>query len=255
MLSIVRLMAAEFRRTATEYVRYIGDTLSSLVALYIVFLAIFFGMKGLGGPQLPTERLDLIVVIYINWMLALTALQSSAHETVEELQRGTLEQLYLSPLGVAAILMVRSVVNILGSVVNAAVVIVLVMLTTGTWLPLLQGKVVLTLILSLPALCGIGLMMAGVVLTNKKANGLSQIATFALIGVVAVNAYPFSPLSLLPFAAGASTVRAMLLEGADLTAAWAVMLALISAVYLALGVCTYLLFQKRAKDRNLLGQY
>jgi hypothetical protein len=50
-------------------------------------------------------------------------------------------------------------------------------------------------------------------------------------------------------------MRAILLEGADLSFSWAMFLAAVSVGYMTIGVLVYALFERTAKRRNLLGQY
>jgi ABC-2 type transport system permease protein len=249
------LAVSETKKRMIERARYLGDTVSSIITIYVVFLGIFYGFRGLAGPALPETRLEVLILVYLSWLFALTALQTFSTEVSEEMQRGTLEQLYLSPYGIWSVLVARAVVELVWSFVLVGVILVLIMATTGVWVPVVNGSAIAAILLAIPGLWGVGIAFGGLILINKRAQGLLQILNFALIGLVALNAYPFNATALLPFSAGAATVRAILLEGAALTPGWAAYLAGSSLVYLVIGVVAYRLFERAARRRNLLGQY
>ncbi|TVQ20892.1 MAG: hypothetical protein EA382_14325 [Spirochaetaceae bacterium] len=249
------IIAGEVRRAAIERVRYIGDTVSSILTIYVVFLVVFYGFRGLAGPELPEARLEVLLLVYLSWLFALTALQTFADEVSQEMQRGTLEQLYLSPYGVWTILIVRAFVELLWSFVLVGVILFLIMWTTGVWVPVLNIRALGPLLIAIPGLWGVGIAFGGLILINKRAQGLLQILNFGLIGLVAVDAYPLGVASFLPFAAGSSTMRAVLLSDALPSASWLAFLAAVSAAYLLFGAVVYRVFEGIAKRRNLLGQY
>ncbi|MFW5836152.1 MAG: hypothetical protein ACOCVK_01965 [bacterium] len=249
------LVWGEIRKNMIERTRYIGNTLTSIVTIYVVFLGIFYGFRGLAGPQLSETRLEVLILVYLSWLFALTGLQTFSTEVSDEMQRGTLEQLYLSPFGIWSILVTRAFVELVWSFVFVGVILVLIMATTGIWVPVLNASALAVILVSIPSLWGMGLAFGGLILFNKRSEGLLQILNFGLIGLVAVNAYPLSFASFLPFSAGAATLRAMLLDGAVLTPGWLGFLVGVSVCYLAAGAVAFLLFERAARRRNLLGQY
>ncbi|HKJ86436.1 MAG TPA: hypothetical protein VKA06_10195 [Spirochaetia bacterium] len=249
------LVWGEIRKNMIERIRYIGNTLTSIVTIYVVFLGIFYGFRGLAGPGLSETRLEVLILVYLSWLFALTGLQTFSTEVSEEMQRGTLEQLYLSPVGIWSILVTRAFVELVWSFLFVGVILILIMATTGIWVPVLNAHALVVILISIPSLWGIGLAFGGLILFNKRSEGLLQILNFGLIGLVAVNAYPLSVASFLPFSAGAATLRAVLLDGAVLTPAWIGFLGAVSAGYLAVGAMTFLAFERAARRRNLLGQY
>ena len=255
MIAWTRLLLAELRKHAIERLRYLGDFISSIITIYVVFLAIFYGFSGLAGPELPGARLEVLILVYLSWLFALTGLQTFSTEVQDEMQRGTLEQLYLSPYGISAILIARGMVELVASFILIAIILTLMMLTSGIWIPVLNIQALAAILIALPSLWGVGLALGGLILINKRAGGLLSILNFALVALVAFDAYPLNLLSFLPFSAGAATMRAVLLEGARLSLPWAMFLAAVSVVYMVIGIIVYALFERSARRRNLLGQY
>jgi len=66
---------------------------------------------------------------------------------------------------------------------------------------------------------------------------------------------PFSVVSLLPFAMGASLTREVVLDGQPLNFIDLFGVIGVSTVYLLMGLGVYQILERRAKRLNLIGQY
>ena len=255
MKRYLNLFTAETMKNIAEMRRYLFDTLSAVVIFYIIFLAMFFGLKGLTKGQVSAETLDQMIIGYILWTFAMTSFQSTSYKIYEESQRGTLEQLYLCSLGMEWTLIFRLILDFVFSFFFSAVMLLITMLTTGRWLSINIPYVFFVLLLSLPALWGIGLAFGSLSMVFKKTTAFMQIITFGLIGAVALHGYPLSPLSFIPFTAGSTTISMSITGGASFPVSWYVTIALISLVYLTAGIVIFKIFEREARKKNLLNQY
>jgi len=255
MRRYLNLFIAETLKNIAEMRRYLFDTASAVVIFYIIFLAMFFGLKGLAGGSITGNTLDQMIIGYILWTFAMTSFQSTSYKIYEESQRGTLEQLYLCSLGMEWSLIFRLILDFVFSFFFSSVILVVTMLTTGRWLSINIPYVFGILLLSLPALWGIGLAFGSLSMVFKKTTAFMQIITFGLIGAVALNGYPLNLCSFIPFTAGATTIRMSITGSGTFPLSWYVFMAAVSISYLLAGVSIFKIFEKQARKRNLLNQY
>jgi ABC-2 type transport system permease protein len=254
-MGIVSLLAAETRMTLWSMKRYMFNTVSMVVVMYVIFLGMFWGVKSIAGQNIQAGSLDSMVVGYVLWMSAMFALQGTGGIVLEESQKGTLEQLYLSPLGSELIFLSKAILATLFNFFFITVLLYLAMLTTGRYhsvnLPFFYGM----LLLSLLSLNGIGFMMGGIGLIHKRINAVYGILSFGMIGLMLLPVYPFTTYSLLPFLAGARTINMQITGDATFPAWWYLYVAANSIFYLVVGILVFRLFEKRARKLNKLGQY
>jgi ABC-2 type transport system permease protein len=176
----------------------------------------------------------------------------------DETQKGTLEQLYLSPAGVVPVFLVRAAIETVYSALLVAVVFLATRLLGAATLapsPATAAWAIAAVLLALPGVWGLGLALAGFVLLAKKAASLLAVASYGLIALSVVQAWPFGWTSLLPYAAGASAARSALSGGGTPPASWLAVIAAVSAAWLAAGFLAWKAAEKAARARSLFGQY
>jgi ABC-2 type transport system permease protein len=100
----------DVRKEYIEMKRYLPNTISMFLTIYCIFLAMFFGFKFIGDPAAMDTNIQYMIVSYVFWFLALIAMQTIGYTITQEAMRGTLEQLYMSPMGVWKILMARMII-------------------------------------------------------------------------------------------------------------------------------------------------
>ncbi len=251
------VLEANVRKVAIELRRYLPNTLSLLFTFYAVFFGLFLGVQFLGSPEDAAQGTPYIIVNTVLWFLALMAMQGIGWEIEQEATRGTLEQLYMSPVGAWRILLARMIGTVLANALVIAVMLVLAMLTAQRWLTFDLLTLLPVLFFTILCMLGIGFMVAGLALIFKRIQAFLQIAQFIFLALVSVP--PFVGwLELLPVIKGSDMIRRTMIEGTFLLQFspfdW---LSLISnaAVYFALGVSLYRLAEKRAMRLGLLGQY
>jgi ABC-2 type transport system permease protein len=131
----------------------------------------------------------------------------------------------------------------------------LVMALTGNWLELNFLVFYGVLLIAAPSLIGLGYMVSGIALVFKKVETFGAMLTLALMGLVALDAFPLNPLTFLPFVPGASLARELVLEQSALNLEHLAIVIVNSAVYLGLGLAVFNACTRAAKKKNLIGQY
>ena len=254
-MGVISLLAAEARMTLWSMKRYLFNTISMVVVMYVIFLGMFWGVKSIAGQDMASGSLDSMVVGYVLWMSSMFAIQGMGGIVLEESQRGTLEQLYLSPLGSELIFLVRAIMATLFNFFFITVLLYLAMLTTGRYHSVNLAYFYGMLLLSLLSLNGIGFMMGGIGLIHKRINAVYGILSFGMIGLMLLPVYPFTAYSLLPFLAGARTINTHITGQASFPVWWYLYIAANSIFYLFVGIVIFRLFEKRARRLNKLAQY
>lgn len=254
----VEVLLANCRKVATEMLRYLPNTISLIVTFYAIFLAMFFGIQVVGDPATATDNVRFLIVSNAFWLLLLLGISSMGWEVTTEATRGTLEQLYMSPVPAWRILLARMIGTLAINLVIMTLMIFAGMLTAGQWLNLSPVPILLVLLPTLLGVTGLGFAAAGMALVFKQVNALLQILQFVFMGLAFVPLAAAPWLEFAPVVKGIDLVRGMMVAGhglADVTAADWLSLLLNGAVYFALGLGLFLLCERRALRRGLLGQY
>lgn len=239
--------------------RYLFNFLSAIISIYILFLLIFFGARTLGGDAVDFGgTLDGIVVGFLVWTFAIFAYSEFGQGMVREAQEGTLEQLYMSPVGFVWVCVFRMIASLSITWVLNIALLVLMMLTTGRWLTLDLLSLLVLLLPTLAGVYGIGFMVGGLALVFKRIESFTGILQFALVGLVAVPIGRFPFLRYLPLAEGNRLIRRVMAEGvsvSELPMGDLVFLFAHSVFYLLLGLLVFSVLISAAKNKGLLGHY
>ncbi|MCL0099179.1 ABC transporter permease [Dehalococcoidia bacterium] len=239
--------------------RYLFNTIVSLIGIYIIFLLIFFGAHALGGgaPEFGAT-LDAIVVGFLVWTFALFAYSDLAHGMVREAQEGTLEQLYMSPVGFTWVSLFRIVSRFWVMLTFNIMLLVLIMATTGRWLHLDVVSLLPLIVLTLAGVYGMAFATGGLALVFKRVESFVQILQFAVVGLIAAPLDRFPFLRYLPLAEGSRLIRRVMAEGLsifELPATDLLFLLANSVLWFGLGFLAFKLLVNVARDRGLLGHY
>lgn len=250
-------LVANSRKVIIEMQRYLPNTLSLVATFYIIFLAMFFGIRIIGDPASAEANIQFVIVSNSFWFLAVMALTSMGWEVTTEATRGTLEQLAMSPVGLPAILLLRMITNIAVQLVIIAAMLALVMWTAGQWLTL-DLALVPILLPTIVSMIGVGYVVAGLSIIFKQIQALLQIMQFVFLGMTFVPLSALPWLELAPFVKGVDLTRRVMIQGltiGDLGGLdWLSLLAN-AAGYFLLGLLFFRWCERVARQRGLLGQY
>lgn len=254
----LNVLSANIRKVGIEMMRYLPNTVSMIITFYAIFMMFFLGIQFVGSPETQDASTQYIIVSTVLWFLALMAMQGIGWEITNEATRGTLEQLYMSPVAAWRILLSRMIGTIVVNLLAIALVLFLAMLTTGQWLrfdiltllPLIGFLVV--------GMLGVGFMVAGMALIFKQIQAFLQIAQFIFFALVAVPVTLHVGLEFLPVVRASTMIRDAMTLGLTLRdfsqTDW-LLLVTGSVVYFLLGIVLYKLAERTAYYKGLLGQY
>lgn len=257
-MSWTNVLGANVRKVGIELLRYMPNTISTVVTFYAIFLLLFLGVQLIGGPASSASNTQYVIVDVVLWFLALEAMQGIGWEITTEATRGTLEQLYMSPIPTWSILLARMVGMVAINFIIIVLMLILSMLTAGQWLTFDVLTLVPLVLLTIVSMLGVGFMVAGLAVVFKQIQSLLQIAQFIFFALVAVPVTLSPWLELAPAVRGSSMLRDALIQGKPLSgfseADWALLVGN-AAFYLLVGILFYKLAEQRAMRRGLLGQY
>lgn len=256
---MINMLRAVARRRALELIRYPFEFFVTIGALYAIFLALFLGAKALGGPGTRTSTaISGLAVGYVVFILTQQTFQAFGAMLMNESATGTLEQLAMSPYGLATVLLGDFAAQSVMNSFTFGAVILPIMATTGHWLHFDVLSIVPLVVLMMGSVVGLGLAVGGLATVFKRINGVVAVLQFSFLFLVAapVDRYPL--LRLLPVAYPNFVLRRVLVRGASLGSLPAANLALMVAVvlgWLVIGLAVFARMEREARDRALLGQY
>lgn len=174
------------RLTLTEAKLFVRDWIGPIWGLgFPLILLVVFGSIGslskpdasLGGR--PLMYLYVPVVIFLG--AAIICLIASTGTLTAYRERGILRRLGTTPAGATRLLAAQLVVNLAMVLIMAAVIVVIARLNYKVPLPTQFGGFILTLLLAVMALMGIGLCIASVAKTTRVAQGIGALCFYPMM--------------------------------------------------------------------------
>lgn len=238
-----------------ELRRYFLNTLMTISGVFILFLLVFMGLRSF---EAGTETLKGSIIGFAMWTFAVGAYSEMSWGLLQEARDGTLEQLYLTPSSFRRISGYRVFASFLFQFVLFIVFLIIMMVTTGQYLYLDPGIIVLVG-LTLLSVYGIGYVMGGLSLVFKKVQAANQILMFMFIlFLVLPTITDHKIIYFVPISWGNVLLNKMMVDGLslfDLTLVEHAILILNSFAYLVLGLIVFRFMENIAKKRGLLGHY
>lgn len=246
------------KHTIINLRRYVFETISGTLTLFLFFLAIFYGLRAIApGPTLA-GTLEGLVVGYAMWSLAIFSFFSMSQDLVAEAQLGTLEQVAMSPLGLTTVLLGRAVSGLVWQLFTLTVLLTLIMAATGQWLHIDIISILPILIFTVAGVVGLGFAMGGLAVVFKKVQSALQITQMAFIACLALPISRFPFMKFAPLAWGNRMLTRVMVDKESLWSLPASDLAFLaahSAAYLMVGIAIFRYFERIARTKGLLGHY
>ena len=233
-----------------------------LILFGLFFLAIVFAV---GRGAFHLELVAPLLIGFVGYLFFHMQTNRLFWGLLGEMQSGTLEQLYLSPLPPWVLTIGLQVASVVEAALSALVFYVFVTLVAAVTIPL-RWTALLPLLLLIAGSVGYSLILGGLTLRFKRLEILKEVFQV----VVLIFGGVFVPLSrmpswmaaiarFLPLTPGVETLRKTLLDGVSLPtlAADGTLLWLVGSatVYLLLGIAIFRWNERSAKRRGTLGQY
>lgn len=252
-----RLFRGVIAKKALLMYRYPINTLASIVTIYVFFLLTLFGGRAVGGGAFD-DSLASIVVGFFLVTASISAYNSLANAFAAEASWGTLEQLYMCRSGFGLVAVFIAVAEVLISVLTAFSVLVAMLLTTDIQLQFNLVSILVTLVLSVSSVIGVGFVFGGAAVVYKRIGNVFNIIQFGFIGLIAAPVESYPALKLLPLTQGSYLLRRIMTEDAHLwtfAPSEVVVLVATGVGYALLGYLVMLRFVRIARNRGVMGHY
>ncbi|QQZ09177.1 ABC transporter permease [Heyndrickxia vini] len=252
------LFRANFRREYIYLKRYLPNTISELITFYAIFLFLFFGIQIVGDPSTVEVNVQNTIVNYLFWFLAMMVMQGIGWSIMNEAQLGTLEQMYMSPMGAWKILLARIISSTILQLIMIVILLYLSMVTTNTWLNVDVLSILPILIFTLISMVGVSFMIAGLAIIFKQIGSFLQIFQFILMGLTFAPLSTMPYLTILPVVKGVDMARGIMIHHSSLmnfSIGDYTSLVANAVVYLILGIVVFKRCEKTAMIKGVLGQH
>lgn len=253
-----RAFLANFEKSFAEFRRYYFNSISSIATFLIFFYLLFFGVKAVGGSTLNlSSTLDGIIVGYFMWIMFIFSFQGVAWGIIEEAQRGTLEQVFSSPIAFEYQMFFRMICDFLFNVALAIPLMYFVAFTTNRKIGFDLPTLLYLLIAGTVSALGIGMILGGIALIFKRISSFIQIVTIGSLFFTMFETNSFWH-RLLPMSQASSMMRALAISNVKFyqfnfvshSILWCTALG-----YLTIGFISFKYFEKRAMISGSLSQY
>ncbi|WP_436344182.1 ABC transporter permease [Natronorubrum sp. FCH18a] len=231
-------------------------------ALMLFMTVFFFGLMFYGGRLVAGEAfsdsIEGLIVGYFLWTLSTGAYSGITNDVRAEASWGTLERHYITPFGFGPVVLAKAVAIVFRTFLTSSVVLVVMLLMTGTRLDVHLVTVVPVATLAIASALGLGLAMGGLGVLYKRIGSVVNLLGFAFIGLISAPAFDLPWTAALPLVQGSALLQLAMTEGVRLwefgPAALAVLVA--TAVgYLGLGYVVFGFATRRARRLGVLGDY
>jgi ABC-2 type transport system permease protein len=251
------LARAVLYREYLIFVRYPANAIGGIVIALLLFGLLFYGGRLLAGQAL-TDSIDGIVVGYFLWTLSVGAYQAISNDVGSEVQWGTLERHVITPFGFAPVALLKGVAKVVRTFLTSTVVLVVMVLLTGTPITFDVLTVVPVAVLSIASVLGLGFAAGGVAVLYKRIGNWLNLIQFGFVPLISAPAFDLGWTRLLPLAQGSALLQRAMLDGTRLWQFPAVDLALLLGTAVGYLLAGYLVFRaatNRARRLGVLGDY
>jgi len=183
MSGLWTVLRAELKRHLADQWAYPGDSLSWVLYTCLMFGAVIGRrpviLNGITGGAYGAQERTLVLVGWLAWQVAARLMAHLSDAISEEAQAGTLEQVCLSPVPLAAVVAARSVAYLLTAGAEGIVAAVVLVFFAD---PLRVGTGLLAVFcVSLVGTYGMGFLLAGLALVFKRTSSLTNLVFSLMI--------------------------------------------------------------------------
>lgn len=256
---MIRALLVNIWKNLIEFKRYFFNSLSGIVTIFIFFYLIFFGLRAVAGgtPQFG-DTIDGVIVGYFMWFMFLLSFQNVSFGIIEEAQRGTLEQVFMSPIPFEFQVFSRIIGEFLINLLMVVGMMYFAAFTTGRTLNFNLITLLYLMIIGVMSALGVGMILGGIALIFKRISSFIQIVTFGSLMFTMIDVTVNPVLRLLPMAQATHMMRLMTLENytlLDFPLVEHLYLWAASTLFLFIGITVFRSFERRAMVTGALGQY
>jgi ABC-2 type transport system permease protein len=251
------LVKAVVYRDLVIWIRYPVDAALGLFMGVFFFALMFYGGRLLAG-QAITNEIEGLIVGYFLWTLSLSAYAGVTNEIRSEASWGTLERHYMTPFGFAPVMLAKALARIFRSFVTSSVVLVIMLLMTGTRLDLNVETIVPVAGFAILSAVGIGFAMGGLGVLYKRIGNVVNLLQFSFIGLISAPVFELWWAKFLPLVQGSAMLQVAMKDGKHIWQFDPVSIAVLvgtGLLYLGIGYGAFVLATRRARRLGVLGDY
>jgi ABC-2 type transport system permease protein len=251
------LLKAVIYRDILIWVRYPLNAALGIFMGVFFFALMFYGGTLVAGPAF-SDSIEGLIVGYFLWTLSLGAYSGIMNDIQSEASWGTLERHFMTPFGFGPVVFAKSIAIVFRTFMTSAVVLVVMLLITGTALELNFVTVLPVATLTIAGALGLGLVMGGLSVLYKRISNVANLLQFAFIGLISAPAFDIPWLRVLPLAQGSAMLQRAMLDGTRLWEFDLLTIAVLlgtSLFYLLSGYAIFGLATRRARRLGVLGDY
>jgi ABC-2 type transport system permease protein len=267
MRELLELFRAEVRRSVTLFVRYPSEAITAFVMVTAVFLGIFLGAQSIVGVDAANlgTGLEDAVISYLLWTLSLFVLGGMAWGIQTEAQTGILEQIFLAPFGPVLVFLFRAIADLVTQSVLVLAAMGIIIAVTRVQLHF-SPMVIFPLFTLMLGTYGLGFLLAGMTLLFKRAQNVIQLSQGVIFVLVFIPVEKWPALAgklggFVPLAPSAGVLRLLMATsstggaGNALTPELAAIALINGVLYFGLGMLLFVVADREARKRGLLGGY
>lgn len=257
MSEYLTLATAVARKELVVRYRYFLNTLGSFLMLYILFLLVFFGGREFGVQAVTQSTTGIVVGVFL-FAVAQIAFSRIAFDVTDEAQWGTLERLFLTPFGFETILVLKSAVTVVITLVIGGVFLAAMLLVAGVSLSAPPVTVLVVGAGALSSVVGLGFVLGSLAILYKRVENLFNLLQFGFVAVLAAPLDAHPVVQFLPLSFGNHLLGVVIRENRPL---WALppsdLLFLFGhgLAYVLVGVVCVRYVAGVARDRGALSHY
>ncbi|HEU5230963.1 MAG TPA: ABC transporter permease [Ktedonobacteraceae bacterium] len=241
---------------------YRMNILTQVLTVGFIFIGASYFIE---NGQLNPAPLASVLLGYLLWFYARIVIMSSSEDLMREMQAGTLEQIYMSPVSASLLLFSRLLALLFSTTIIVMVPMTIMALLLKIQIPV-RWEGILALAITLLGLFGFTLALSGIALVFKQIGALADLVQNALLfltgSLLPVSRFPFWLTLIaqtLPITQGIIVLRAITLQGHSLLQVWSdgslFWLCVNSGCYLMLGLMVFKWGERVAKMRGSIGHY
>lgn len=211
----VLLLKSIIRKDVLYLRRYWLNSFFSVVIMCLFFLILAYGVKNL--KTIGDFNAYSLFSGYIVWVFMTTIFSTLVTNTSNEASLGTLEQLYINSKSYYVTIMMQGISSYLIIFIQISILIILLVLISVIPINLLVRYFISVpfFLLGVPALWGIGLFLAAIVLRYKNVTSIYTSLSsllFALISYISSSYYSWEYL-FIPFSPASSYIQTIIVNG------------------------------------------
>ena len=256
------IFKGEVIKEFNETKRYKLSFLSDIIVYYLVFLLMYFIIKGSMQGMTDLEKslsISTTIISYISWFYFSFTLSFICNTISSETSSGTLEQLFIGPNGVEKVLNCKMAVIILKNLIMIVPLALMIFLTTGCKL-IISGYTIIIFLMMIFGVFGLSLILGGLQIYYKNLGQIPFLISILFLGSSYINTSSLPEsinklLYILPFQKGCELIKYSVSSVSIIKSNDIILLAINSLMYFLIGKFIWKKMIKKAKKDGRVGSY